>query len=74
MINKVLREVFKTEFTKSKKSITYLLLLLLYVMNKRSSYIKIFRAILNVLGLPEIFVMLRGRLLKILLPEQYTSF
>jgi hypothetical protein len=35
-------------------------------MNERSLYIQIFKALLNVLGLSEKSVMLKGRLLKIL--------
>jgi len=38
-------------------------------MNKWSSYIQIFKALLNVLGLSGKSVMLKGRLLKILKPE-----
>jgi len=38
-------------------------------MNKRSLYIQIFKALLNVLGLSEKSVILKGRLLKILKPE-----
>jgi hypothetical protein len=38
-------------------------------MNKRSSWIRCFEALLNILILSENFLMFEGRLLKIVIPE-----
>jgi len=39
-------------------------------MNKMISHIRNVKALLNVRGLPQFFLMLKGNLLKILIPEQ----